>query len=464
PQCSMCDSSLGRLLSCLHCDFVGCWKRNHLRRHQSTSKHTLAVEFNTHSVFCMTCGDFVYYHNFEEILRQEKFKISTVGSEGSDHDSSLASTPTAGPSPVSPCEGIRGLRNMGSTCFMNVILQAFIHNPLLRAHFLSDPHNAHQCSRDACIACEMDSLFNQIFSGDPAPFGPSTFLRSIWQSSTELAGYSQQDAHEFFITALNQIHSGLSQNEHTLGCYCVVHQTFAGLLQSTVTCRSCGHVATAHDPMLDISLDIRPLPRRPKKGGANGGTAPSHNPPNNNNSNSNNNNNNIAKFEIPHSLVDCLQRFTSPESLGSQEYHCGSCGSACREASKQMLIKLLPPVLSFQLKRFEHNASASKIETFIRIPSELDMTPFTTQHVRPADGTDTSSLPYSNPACHYQLFAVINHEGSLETGHYTMYAMHRKEWFRFDDHLVTVASLSDVLKNNAYMCFYVKSYLDYIPT
>lgn len=34
----------------------------------------------------------------------------------------------------------------------------------------------------------------------------------MWMSVRELAGYAQQDAHEFFIGALNNIHSGCEGN------------------------------------------------------------------------------------------------------------------------------------------------------------------------------------------------------------------------------------------------------------
>lgn len=46
----------------------------------------------------------------------------------------------------------------------------------------------------------------------------------------------------------------------------------------------------------------------------------------------------------------------------------------------------------------------------------------------------------------YSLFAVINHEGSLETGHYTAFIrQQRDQWFKCNDHLITRAKLKDVL-------------------
>lgn len=52
---------------------------------------------------------------------------------------------------------------MGATCYMNVVLQSFVHNPLLRNFFLSDRHNSYLCTnRENCLACELDLLFHEV--------------------------------------------------------------------------------------------------------------------------------------------------------------------------------------------------------------------------------------------------------------------------------------------------------------
>lgn len=57
---------------------------------------------------------------------------------------------------------------------------------------------------------------------------------------------------------------------------------------------------------------------------------------------------------------------------------------------------------------------------------------------------------------YYDLYAVSNHYGSLNGGHYTAYAKnaHLNKWFEFNDSHVGPASADDVVTAGAYLLFY----------
>ncbi|KAL0064014.1 hypothetical protein AAF712_009082 [Marasmius tenuissimus] len=363
--------------------------------------------------------------------KQTKFQVSNKPREpfkpwkpSQEESAALEGTVTV------PCQGRRGLLNLGQTCYMNTVLQCFIHNPLLRNYFLGDRHNAKHCKTEDCMSCEMDKLFSEIYSGETTPFGPVSFLTTTWQKSPELSGYAQHDAHEFFCLALNHIHSS-SKGSTNISCICIIHATFAGQLQSDVTCERCHNVTTTVDPMFDISLELKD---KDKGSDGEGNT-----------------------------LMACLRRYTQPEKLGNKEYSCDKCRKGAHDANKRLTIRQLPPVLTFQLKRFEHktsdkSASARKLDSVIRFPATLNMMPYTTY-------ADKDGFVAAGPEAmyDYDLFAVINHEGQMNNGHYTTFARFQDEWYRFDDDKITHSTLGDCLKSSAYMCFYVKRHLEFKP-
>lgn len=138
--------------------------------------------------------------------------------------------------------GLRGLINLGSTCFMNCIVQALIHTPLLRDYFLADRHHCPQPTR--CLVCEVSHLFQEFYSGSKAPLTLHKLLHLIWTHARHLAGYEQQDAHEFFIATLDVLHRHceaapilIKDNPHH--CNCIIDQIFTGGLQSDVVCQAC---------------------------------------------------------------------------------------------------------------------------------------------------------------------------------------------------------------------------------
>jgi len=57
-------------------------------------------------------------------------------------------------------------------------------------------------------------LFLKFYSGDHTPFGPCEFLYVVWKTEKHMAGYQQQDAHEFLICALDQLHQSCCMRKY----------------------------------------------------------------------------------------------------------------------------------------------------------------------------------------------------------------------------------------------------------
>ena len=51
----------------------------------------------------------------------------------------------------------------------------------------------------------------------------------------------------------------------------------------------------------------------------------------------------------------------------------------------------------------------------------------------------------------------------MDTGHYKSFVRQQYLWFSCDDHNISLVDLESVLACNAYMCFYVKDFVEYSP-
>ena len=84
--------------------------------------------------------------------------------------------------------------------------------------------------------------FQEFYSGAKNPLVPHALLHMTWQHARHLAGYEQQDAHEFFIATLDLLHRDLIHRTESdpTACDCIVDTIFTGKLQSDVVCQVCG--------------------------------------------------------------------------------------------------------------------------------------------------------------------------------------------------------------------------------
>jgi hypothetical protein len=54
-----------------------------------------------------------------------------------------------------------------------------------------------------------DAVFGEVYSGKRQPFSPAEFLYQWWRFADSLAGYQQQDAHEFYLSLLEGLSGSL---------------------------------------------------------------------------------------------------------------------------------------------------------------------------------------------------------------------------------------------------------------
>ncbi|KAK5160286.1 hypothetical protein LTR04_004615 [Oleoguttula sp. CCFEE 6159] len=357
-----------------------------------------------------------------------------------------------------PCRanGLRGLYNMGQTCFMSVILQSLIHNPFIKAFYLAEGHRSVECDREACTSCAMDEMFQEFYSYEKAEgYGAVGMLLGSWMGAQALAGHKQQDAHEYMQFILNSLHLANSdtaddEQHKAADCECVIHQ-------STVTCSNCHNVTTALDPIMDLSLDLRTQVRRKRLAQAEGKAATAAAAAAAA----------AAGSDEPINLQSCLERFTSAEKLAAADYACRNCDSH-QAAEKRLSVQTLPPVLPIHLKRFEHSkATSSKLDAKIAFPLQLDMYPYTTrwqrqsrQQIGSEAGEGVGKADGRAPTAIYELSSVVVHKGKLDTGHYVSYSREADDWFLFDDSKVVLVTEREVLDANAYLLFYIVRDLD----
>ena len=77
----------------------------------------------------------------------------------------------------------RGIFNLGQTCYMSVILQAMIHNPLMRNFFLACRHDTTDCANENCVACALTASFSDVLATEKIDgHGPVELLYKSWRN------------------------------------------------------------------------------------------------------------------------------------------------------------------------------------------------------------------------------------------------------------------------------------------
>jgi hypothetical protein len=140
-------------------------------------------------------------------------------------------------------------------------------------------------------------------------------------------------------------------------------------------------------------------------------------------------------------LKKCFEEFQTEEKLeNSNKIFCKTC-KELKNGSKQMSFWRLPRVLIIHLKRFKQ-LQGVKVKDNQMVLFEIE-------------GLVVRS---NEEEAVYDLFAVSNHYGDMNFGHYTAFALNHLNatWFEFDDEKVVEVPASQVVSSAAYILFYQK--------
>ncbi|CAJ0750463.1 13240_t:CDS:10, partial [Entrophospora sp. SA101] len=324
----------------------------------------------------------------------------------------------------------RGLMNNGNTCFMNAILQPLSHCPPLYNLLMTvSKEVAHSFKSKTPL---IDSLvmfmneYKQSKLGDNAEeYGEPFLPEYVYYALRGLKRFNsmkgrQEDAEEFLCFLLDGLHEEFltlgprNKTSYTRTVKTPVSRIFGGQFRSVLKCPGSNDSITLQ-PYQSLQLDIQP--------------------------------------DDVKTIGDALKNLTAPERV--DDFYSTQKGG---NATKNLYIETLPPILILHLKRFVYDnvGGTQKLSKFISYPAKLNIQ---------ADMFAPSRRP-SQPA-EYKLFVVYHHGKSAMGGHYTCDILRQNaEWLHIDDTVITPISAEDVALAEcptqptdrlAYILFYMKS-------
>ncbi|KEH25395.1 putative ubiquitinyl hydrolase 1 [Medicago truncatula] len=298
-----------------------------------------------------------------------------------------------------------GLANLGNTCFLNSIMQCFIHTvPLVEglftcSHASNDGHNGY------CVICSFHYQMQLSLRYTGRVISPKIIVENLNHFSSMFRRYQQEDAHEFMQCVLDKLDScflDLKKNDPKFEGDNIVKKVFGGSLVSRLRCCNCGRSSDTNEPLIDLSLEI----------------------------------------ENVETLSSALDSFTTVEDIDAK-FKCEGCNEEV-SMEKQLMLDQTPSIAAFHLKRFKTDGVfVEKIDKHIDFQLQLDMQPYTISN-------DASSK--------YYLYAVVVHTGiSSTSGHYFCFVRTAPgTWHKLDDSMVTKVSEETVLSQEAYILFYAR--------
>ena len=333
-------------------------------------------------------------------------------------------------------KGLTGLKNLGNTCYMNASLQCLSHTMALTHYLMSkkfkeDISNVNERRVEYHLVLRYMDVVSNIWQENQI-ISPKTFKMNLEAFVKRFVGNDQHDAHECIIFMLDVLHRGLCvpvemnirgeiknesdklkrlsvevwKNNFSKG-YSYLVENFYGQTHITMKCPDCSYTSHNFDPFVCLPL-------------------------------------NVGETNKELTLEECFMMTGKPEILDdNNKWRCGGDCKGLVNGVRESRIWKLPNILIIQLKRFD--SRGRKVDPKITFDmNNMDLTKY------------ISSAKEDKSRYKYELYAVCNHSGSENGGHYWAYCKRGNEWYNFNDTTVSAISADKVISEDNYILFFAR--------
>ncbi|CAI0402306.1 unnamed protein product [Linum tenue] len=182
--------------------------------------------------------------------------------------------------------GLKGMQNLGNTCFMNSAIQCLAHTSKLTDYFLDDYKKEinweNPLGMKGGLAVAFGDLLRKLWTPGSSSISPTIFKQRLATFAPQFSGYNQHDSQEFLAFLLDGLHEDLNRvkdkpyiegkdsegrpdvevaeecwQNHMARNDSIIVDISQGQYRSTLVCPICKKSSITFDPFMYLSL---PLP------------------------------------------------------------------------------------------------------------------------------------------------------------------------------------------------------------